>query len=106
MVIRAVEMAIWQRQGDWSVIQHSDRDIQGGFTNADYLRFLNRNTRICSMSAFGHCGDTAACEGFFSQLKRERVVHQSYRTRDEPWADLFDYIERSHNPRMRRRVAP
>ena len=24
MVRRAVEMAVWQRQGDWSVIPHSD----------------------------------------------------------------------------------
>ncbi|MHB0850693.1 IS3 family transposase [Stutzerimonas nitrititolerans] len=103
MVIRAVEMAIWQRQGDWSVILHSDRGSQ--FTSADYQRFLNRNTLVCSMSAVGHCGDNAACEGFFGQLKRERVAHQSYRTRDEARADLFDYIERFHNPRMRRRVA-
>ncbi|WP_446678160.1 IS3 family transposase [Stutzerimonas nitrititolerans] len=103
MVIRAVEMAIWQRQGDWSVILHSDRGSQ--FTSTDYQRFLNRNTLVCSMSAVGHCGDNAACEGFFGQLKRERVVHQSYRTRDEARADLFDYIERFHNPRMRRRVA-
>ena len=28
-----------------------------------------------------------------------------YRTRDEARADLFDYLERFHNPRMRRRVA-
>ncbi|MAO58937.1 MAG: IS3 family transposase, partial [Alcanivorax sp.] len=28
-----------------------------------------------------------------------------YRTLDEARADVFDYIERSHNPRMRRRVA-
>lgn len=57
------------------------------------------------MSAVGHCGDNAACEGFFGLLKRERVAHQSYRTRDEARGDLFDYIERFHNPRMRRRVA-
>ncbi|HBO7171442.1 TPA: IS3 family transposase [Pseudomonas aeruginosa] len=102
MVIRAVEIAIWQRQGDWSVILHSDRGSQ--FTNADYQRFLNLNTLVCSMSAVGHCDDNAACEGFFGQLKRERVAHQSYRTRDEARADLFDYIDRFHNPRMRRRV--
>uniref|UniRef100_UPI00129D4094 IS3 family transposase n=1 Tax=Pseudomonas aeruginosa TaxID=287 RepID=UPI00129D4094 len=94
---------IWQRQGDWSVILHSDRGSQ--FTSADYQRFLNLNTLVCSMSAVGHCGDNAAYEGFFGQLKRERVAHQSYRTRDEARADLFDYIERFHNPRMRRRVA-
>lgn len=28
MVIRAVEMATWRRQGDWSVILHSDSDSQ------------------------------------------------------------------------------
>lgn len=66
---------------DWSVILHSDRGSQ--FTSADYQRFLNSNTLVCSMSAVGHCGDNAACEGFFGLLKRERVAYQSYRTRDE-----------------------
>ena len=103
MVIRAVEMAVWQRQGGWSVILHSDRGSQ--FRSSDYQRFLKRNTLICSMSAVGHCGDNAACEGFFGMLKRERTNHCRYRTRDEAKADLFDYIERFHNPRMRRRVA-
>ncbi|MQT47902.1 IS3 family transposase [Pseudomonas helleri] len=44
-------------------------------------------------------------KGFFGQLNRERVFHQSYRTFDEVRVDLFDYIERFHNPKMRRRVA-
>lgn len=34
MVIWALEMTIWQRQGNWSVILHSDRGSQ--FTSADY----------------------------------------------------------------------
>ena len=55
MVIRAVEMAVWQRQGCWSVTPHSDRGSQ--FRSGDYQRFLQRNTLICSMSAVGHCGD-------------------------------------------------
>ncbi|HCW95798.1 MAG TPA: hypothetical protein DHU88_08655 [Pseudomonas sp.] len=79
---------IWQRQGDWSVNLHSDRGSQ--CTSADYQHFLTRNTLVCSMSAGGHCGDNAGCEGFFGQLKRERAAHQSYRTRDEARADLFD----------------
>jgi len=103
MVIRAVEMAIWQRQGGWSVILHSDRGSQ--FRSSDYQRFLNQNTLVCSMSAVGHCGDNAACEGFFGMLKRERTNRKIYRTMDIAKADLFDYIERFHNPRMRRRVA-
>lgn len=103
MVIRAVEMAVWQREGDGSVILHSDRGSQ--FTSADYQQFLRRNMLICSMSAVGHCADNAACEGFFGLLKRERVNHRCYRTRDQARSDLFDYIERCHNPRMRRRAA-
>jgi putative transposase len=103
MVIRAVEMAIWQRQGDCSVILHSDRGSQ--FRSGDYQKFLKRNNLTCSMSAVGHCGDNAACEGFFGMLKRERVHRKKYRTMDIARADIFNYIERFHNPRMRRRVA-
>ena len=103
MVIRAVEMAVWHRQEPKDVILHSDRGCQ--FTSGDYQRFLAGNGLISSMSAVGHCGDNAACEGFFGLLKRERVHHRRYRTRNDARADLFDYIERFHNPRMRRRVA-
>lgn len=103
MVLRAVEMAIWQRRGDWSVILHSDRGSQ--FRTGDYQRLLKRNTLLCAMSAVGHCGDNAACEGFFGILKRERTNRMRYPTLNVARADVFDYIERFHNPRMRRSVA-
>ena len=103
MVMRAVEMAVWQRQGKADVILHSDRGSQ--FTSGDYQRLLKSSTLTCSMSAVGHCGDNAACEGFFGVLKRERVHRVRYHTWDVAKSDLFDYIERFHNPRMRRRVA-
>lgn len=103
MVIRAVDMAISQREGRTSVTLHSDRGSQ--FTSNDYQRFLSRNKLICSMSAVGHCGDNAACEGFFGMLKRERINLQRYDHPAEARTDVFDYIERLHNPRMRRRVA-
>ena len=57
------------------------------------------------MSAVGHSGDNAACEGYFGLLKRERVYRTAYSTLDAARADVFEYIERCHNPRMRRRVA-
>ena len=85
------------------MILHSDRGSQ--FRSGDYQRLLKRNTLLCSMSAVGHCGDNAACEGFFGMLKRERTNRMKYPTLDAAWADVFDYIERFHNPRMRRRVA-
>lgn len=78
MVIRAVEVAIGQRQGGWSVILRSDRGSQ--FHSSDYQRYLTRNTLLCSLSAVGHCGDNVACEGFFGMLKRERT----HRTKSPP----------------------
>ncbi len=103
MVIRAVQMAVWQRQESYEVILHSDRGTQ--FRSGDYQRYLAANSLVCSMSAVGHCGDNAACEGFFGLLKRERIYRTSYPTLDAARADVLDYIERRHNPRMRRRVA-
>lgn len=103
MVTRAVQMAVRQRQGSDEVMLHSDRGSQ--FRSRDYQGHLAANGLICSMSAVGHCGDNAACEGLFGLLKRERIYRTNCATLDAARADVFDYIERRHNPRMRRRVA-
>ena len=70
-----------------------------------YQKFLGGHALVCSMSAVGHCGDNAACEGFFGIIKREWIHRASYRTRDEVRANVFGYLERFHNSRIRRRVA-
>jgi len=101
MVIRAVQMAVWQRQERHPLILHSDRGSQ--FRSGDYQGYLAANGLLCSMSAVGHCGDNAACEGFFGLLKRERIYRTTYPTLDAARSDVFEYIERRHNPRMRRR---
>jgi hypothetical protein len=49
-------------------------------------------------AAGGSCADNAAAESFFGILKRERVNRRQYQTRGEARADIFDYIERWHNP--------
>jgi putative transposase len=103
MVIRAVQTAVWQRQGNEPVILHSDRGSQ--FRSGDYQKYLLANALVCSMRAVGHCGDNAAWEGFFDLLKRERIYRKTYPTLDAARADVFEYIERRHNPRMRRRTA-
>lgn len=84
------------------MILHSDRGSQ--FRSHDYQNYLRNNRLICSMSAVGHCGDNAACEGFFGMLKRERIYRTTYPTLDAARTDVFEYIERRHNPRMRRRT--
>jgi putative transposase len=102
LVIQAVLMAVGQRRGPTPVILHSDRGCQ--FTSEEYQRFLEAHQVICSMRAVGSCADHAAAESFFGVLKRERVNRHHYRTRAEARADIFDDIERCHNPRQRRRL--
>ena len=103
LVLKAVMMACWQRPDRRSpVILHSDRGTQ--FTSADYQQFLKDQHIVSSMSAVGHCGDNAAMEGFFGKLKRERVHRRRYLTLAEARSDVFDYIERFHNPLIQRRL--
>lgn len=102
LVLQAVLMALWQREAHTPVILHSDRGCQ--FTSDEYQRFLKGHNLICSMSAVGSCADNAAAESFFGVLKRERVNRRQYQTRAEARADIFDYIERFHNPRKRRQL--
>ena len=59
---------------------------------------------IGSMSVVGRCADHASAESFFGVLKRERVTRQQHWTRAEARAEIFDDIERCHNPRQRRRL--
>ncbi len=102
LVMQAVLMALWQRDERTPVILHSDRGCQ--FTSGEYQRFLKGHNLICSMSAVGSCADNAAMEGFFGLLKRERVYRRIYLTRSAARADVFDYIERFHNPRRKRQL--
>ena len=102
LVLKAVMMASWQRTDRSPVILHSDRGTQ--FTSAEYQQFLKDHHIISSMSDVGHCGDNAAAEGFFGKLKRERIHRRRYLTLDEARADVFDYIERFHNPIIQRRL--
>ena len=102
MVIRAVEMAIWQRQGDWSVILHSDRGSQ--YCSAAYQKKLHAYGLICSMSKKGDCYDNAPMESFWGLLKNELVHRKSYRSQAEAITDVTEYIEVFYN-RQRRQAA-
>ncbi|HXK40039.1 MAG TPA: IS3 family transposase, partial [Candidatus Paceibacterota bacterium] len=48
--------------------------------------------------------DNAPAESFFGMLKRERINRRRYLTVADARADVFDYIERFHNPRIQRRL--
>lgn len=99
LVLDAITAALGRREDpNQPAILHSDRGTQ--FTNHKVQGFLKDQNLVSSMSSVGHCGDNAACEGFFGVFKRERVRRRKYLTRAQARSDVFDYIERFHNPRM------
>ena len=71
MVIRAVQMAVWQRQGSHPLILHSDRGSQ--YASHAYQARLATYGMRGSMSRKGNCWDNAPTESFFNSLKNERV---------------------------------
>jgi putative transposase len=81
------------------VLHHSDQGSQ--YTSKQFQLLLTNNGVTCSMSRSGNCWDNAPMESFFSSLKTERVARKTYRTRDQARTDVFDYIERFHNPTRR-----
>jgi len=97
LVIDAMAMALGQR--DKPVLHHSDRGSQ--YSSDDFRDLLSKHGIECSMSRRGNCYDNAPVESFFSSLKRERVRRQTYKTRDEAKADVFDYIECFYNRKRR-----
>jgi putative transposase len=99
LVTDALIMAIWRRGKPDSLLHHSDQGSQ--YTSEQFQRLMADHGITCSMSRSGNVWDNAAMESFFSSLKTERTAAKVYRTRDDAKADVFDYIERFHNPRRR-----
>ena len=78
------------------VLIHSDHGSQ--FTSMGWVSFLKHHNLAHSMSRRGNCHDSPVAESFFNFLKRERIRHRVYRSRDEAREDVFDYIEIFYNP--------
>ena len=103
LVIKAIAMAMGRARPIGPVVFHSDRGSQ--YTSYACQRYLKENHLLSSMSEVGSCADNAAAESFFGLLKRERVYLKRYLTHQQARTDVFDYIERFHNPRRRRKLA-
>ena len=98
-VVDALEMAVRQRGVTAGLVAHSDRGSQ--YASDHYQAELRRREMVCSMSGVGQCWDNAVVESTFGSVKRELVHHETYATREEARASLFEYIEVFYN-RIRR----
>lgn len=99
LVVDALMMAVWRRGKPVALLHHSDQGSQ--YTSSHFQQLLREQGITCSMSRAGEVWDNSAMESFFSSMKTERTARKVYRSREQPRADVFDYIERFYNP-MRR----
>lgn len=77
-------------------IFHSDRGSQ--YTSEKMRKWLRTRNIKQSMSALGYCYDNAACESFFSTLKREAFPDGCvFETKVEARRQIFKYIETFYN---------
>jgi len=99
LVVDALDMAVSRRGPAAGLVTHSDRGSQ--YASEYYQRALRAEGMTCSMSGVGQCWDNAVVESTFGQIKRELVHHETYATRDEARASIFEYVEVFYN-RVRR----
>ncbi len=90
LAIRALDMAVNLRQPPKDCIFHSDRGSQ--YAVYDYQKKLQQYQIKPSMSGKGNCYDNAAVETFFKSLKAELIWRQSWPTRCQTEAAIFQYI--------------
>lgn len=67
----------------------------------DFQKRLTEYKMTPSMSGKGNCYDNAVVETFFKSLKAEMLWRQSWPTRRQATAAIFQYINGFYNPRRR-----
>jgi len=102
LVLKALTMAIADRQPSAGLIHHSDRGSQ--YASDDYRAALTAHGMIASMSRRACCYDNAVAESFWHTLKNELIHRRQFQTRDEAKRAIFEYIEVFYN-RSRRHTS-
>ena len=99
LVADALEMAVGQRQPEAGLIFHSDRGTQ--YTSREFTDLLAAHGMVQSLSRPRQCWDNAVAESFFATLKVELIDRQSWATRRQVRAAIFEFIEVFYNRRRR-----
>lgn len=99
LVIQALKQALGRRQRQGDLLHHSDKGCQ--YTSRAFRTLLHQENISCSMSSTGNCFDNAAMESFFHTLKTEHVYFETYQTREEAQASIFEYVEVFYNNQRR-----
>nr|WP_086660201.1 IS3 family transposase [Acetobacter indonesiensis] len=92
-------MAMRLRNPSSGCILHSDRGSQ--YCSHEFQKSLTKYKMKPSMSGKASSYDTAVVETFFKSLKVEMLWRQSWLTRHQATAAIFQYINGFYNPRRR-----
>jgi putative transposase len=99
LVVDALQMALWRRQGAEGCVHHSDHGCQ--YTSWAFGHRLRQAGLLGSMGSIGDCFDNAVAESFFASLQTELLDRQAWATRAELGNAIFDYVEAFYNPKRR-----
>jgi len=95
LTIGALEQAIESRQPEPGLVHHSDRGLQ--YASEEYIRVLEDNHVIPSMSRPANPYDNASCESFMKTLKREEIYANNYNDLEHLRANIEEFIEQYYN---------
>lgn len=99
LVLRALQMAVEQRNPQPGLIHHTDRDSR--YASDDYQTALARRGMVASMSRKGDCWDNAVAESLFATLEKELLCEQPLTSRAATRARIADYIDNYYNAHRR-----
>jgi len=95
LVLKALAMALLQRQPPQDLLFHSYRGVQ--YASGAYRRTLAQACLIASMSRKGNCYDNATMESFWSTLKLDLIYRRNFASHRQARTEIFDYIEVFYN---------
>lgn len=99
LVLKAVNMAVWQRRPTQSLIHHSDHGSQ--YTAVLFTNRLEQAGILGSMGTVGDALDNAMAESFFASLQTELLDRVRWPTRRSLGTAIFSYIETFYNRKRR-----
>ena len=95
LVLEAFDKACERQTPLPGLIHHSDRGSQ--YASAEYRDRLEKHQMIGSMSRKGNCYDNACIEAFHSVIKKELVYQTKFKTRQQAYDAIYEYIEFDYN---------
>ena len=95
LTIGALEQAIERRHPEPGLVHHSDRGLQ--YASEEYVKVLENNRVIPSMSRPANPYDNASCESFMKTLKREEIYANNYDDLEHLRANIEEFIEQYYN---------